>query len=246
MILFGSDFDGTIWNGSYRKEDLDAVAEFRRRGSRFGICTGRPWTSFRDADRNELRCDFVCGVSGGCITDENNAIIRDRVICYETAMRLHEALREAGWFYFVSDQGYSAFQKKPETSLVVRVSDTMDHLKNERIHGVSVDCPDETTALRYAENVRKKFDEVSVFVNRHSIDIAAAGVSKGESLRFLKEYWGAAGIAAMGDSWNDIDMLEAADISFTFEYAPPEVQACAGHIVGSVEEALQYLFDKYL
>jgi hydroxymethylpyrimidine pyrophosphatase-like HAD family hydrolase len=48
-------------------------------------------------------------------------------------------------------------------------------------------------------------------------------------------------MAAIGDSFNDLPMLRAADISFTFPYAPEELRKTASHIVPSVAAALKIM-----
>jgi hydroxymethylpyrimidine pyrophosphatase-like HAD family hydrolase len=48
-------------------------------------------------------------------------------------------------------------------------------------------------------------------------------------------------IAGIGDSFNDIPMLDACDISFTFDFSDPQVQEHADYIVHSIEEAIALL-----
>ena len=47
--------------------------------------------------------------------------------------------------------------------------------------------------------------------------------------------------AAIGDAWNDVSMIEAADAGFTFDYAPEDVQGKADYVVGSIAEAIEIL-----
>ncbi len=55
------------------------------------------------------------------------------------------------------------------------------------------------------------------------IDVMAAGVAKGESVRFFEERWGLGpqGTLAIGDNWNDRSMLEAAGLGFVMGNADP-------------------------
>lgn len=55
------------------------------------------------------------------------------------------------------------------------------------------------------------------------IDVMAAGVAKGEAVRFFEERWGleARGTLAIGDNWNDRSMLEAAGLGFVMGNADP-------------------------
>ena len=45
-------------------------------------------------------------------------------------------------------------------------------------------------------------------------------------------------IAGIGDSFNDLPMLEAADVAYTFHKSPQTVKDQAGCVVSSLVEAL--------
>ena len=50
-------------------------------------------------------------------------------------------------------------------------------------------------------------------------------------------------VYGIGDSYNDIPMLESADCSFTFRDSPQIVQEKATHIVSSISEAIEMIND---
>ncbi|HEY7513394.1 MAG TPA: HAD family hydrolase, partial [Vicinamibacteria bacterium] len=58
------------------------------------------------------------------------------------------------------------------------------------------------------------------------LDVLARGVSKGEALDFLQRRWGiaAAETLAIGDNWNDHDMLERAGLGLVMGNADPEMR----------------------
>ena len=74
------------------------------------------------------------------------------------------------------------------------------------------------------------------------IDVAPKGCSKGKGVMLLKEYmkqkYGEIRLYGIGDSINDMPLLDASDVSYTFHYAPPEVQARATKVVGTICDAL--------
>jgi hydroxymethylpyrimidine pyrophosphatase-like HAD family hydrolase len=55
------------------------------------------------------------------------------------------------------------------------------------------------------------------------IDVMAAGVAKGEAVRFFEARWGldASSTLAIGDNWNDRSMLEGAGLGFLMGNADP-------------------------
>jgi hypothetical protein len=70
------------------------------------------------------------------------------------------------------------------------------------------------------------------------LEILPPGVSKGEALRAM---WGALGLApaetiAIGDNWNDAEMIEAAGLGVAMGHAPEGVRARADYVCGTAEE----------
>ena len=59
----------------------------------------------------------------------------------------------------------------------------------------------------------------------------------------MKKLTGADIMCGIGDSYNDIELLKAADISFCFDYSPIEVKNEADHIVDSVCEAIKIILQ---
>lgn len=73
------------------------------------------------------------------------------------------------------------------------------------------------------------------------MDVVKRGCSKGNAILKLKDVLGLDYVAGIGDSYNDIPMLESADCAFTFVDSPIIVQDKADQLVGSVSEAIELL-----
>ena len=86
-------------------------------------------------------------------------------------------------------------------------------------------------------------DRIEAFQNVVEIDIAPRGCSKGKGVNFLREYMkeqlGEFRLYGIGDSINDLPLLEASDVSYTFPYAPKEVQEKADKVVETIVDALE-------
>ena len=78
------------------------------------------------------------------------------------------------------------------------------------------------------------------YQNLNSVDVVAPGCSKGTGIAFVREHFGAHSVAAMGDSFNDLPMLEAADVAYTFPYVVEDVRDAADYLVSGVAEALEH------
>lgn len=74
-----------------------------------------------------------------------------------------------------------------------------------------------------------------VVSGQHWIDVMAAGANKGRAVQLLQEQLGVtpAQTAAFGDYLNDLEMLDAADLSFAMANAHPDVLARARHTAPS-------------
>jgi hypothetical protein len=70
------------------------------------------------------------------------------------------------------------------------------------------------------------------------LEVLPPGVSKGEALRAMLEVLGlsASETIAVGDNWNDLEMIEAAGLGIAMGDAPEGVRARADHVCGTAEE----------
>ena len=85
---------------------------------------------------------------------------------------------------------------------------------------------------------------MEAFQNVVEIDIAPRGCSKGKGVQALRDYmrdaYGDITLYGIGDSINDLPLLEAADVSYTFPYAPEICQKKATMVVDTIVDALEH------
>ena len=111
------------------------------------------------------------------------------------------------------------------------------------IHQVSIHTESLDEARDISAYINRTYgDKVEAFQNVVEIDIAPKGCSKGKGVQFLKEYmkekWGECILYGIGDSINDLPLIEASDVSYTFPYAPTEVQEKVTMVVETIVDAL--------
>jgi Cof subfamily protein (haloacid dehalogenase superfamily) len=72
----------------------------------------------------------------------------------------------------------------------------------------------------------------------HYLEILPPGVSKGAALAPMLEALGveAADVVAVGDNWNDLEMIEAAGLGVAMGHAPAGVRERADRVVGTSDE----------
>ena len=86
-------------------------------------------------------------------------------------------------------------------------------------------------------------DYVNAFRNVVEVDIAPKGCTKGKGVERLKKFYAekydGIKLYGIGDSMNDLPLLLASDVSYTFPYAPEEVQKAATKVVPTIVDALE-------
>jgi Cof subfamily protein (haloacid dehalogenase superfamily) len=81
------------------------------------------------------------------------------------------------------------------------------------------------------------------------VEVLDPGVDKGQALRFVAARLGVEmeQTAAIGDSWNDAPLLEAAGFAIAMGSAPPELRAVADAVVGDVaHDGVAEAIEKYV
>ena len=112
------------------------------------------------------------------------------------------------------------------------------------IHQVSIHTESLEEARDISAYINRTYgDAVEAFQNVIEIDIAPKGCSKGKGVLYLRQYmkdkWGDCQFFGIGDSINDLPLIEASDISYTFPYAPKELQEKVTMVVDTICDALE-------
>ena len=108
------------------------------------------------------------------------------------------------------------------------------------IHQVSVHTESLEDAAALSADINRRFgDKVEAFQNVVEIDIAPKGCSKGAGVEAIRKYFGDCKVYGIGDSLNDLPLLLASDVSYTFPYAPEEVRRQVTKVVPTIVDALE-------
>ena len=90
-----------------------------------------------------------------------------------------------------------------------------------------------------ANIIHEKFKgQITAFRNTQYVDIVPFGCSKGLGIDFIRKYLNINTFAGIGDSMNDLPMLEKVDTAFTFVDAHEKLRQNAS-LVSSVAEAIK-------
>lgn len=238
-VAFASDYDGTLVRGVdiMHADDVAAIKRFQESGGLFGACSGRALNCILEpADKNDLTLDFIVASSGAFVLCKNQVV-------ESHPMGTREFMRLLGAFPQV------ATGLQTPTRMVVNFGptspnqtkvDSFDAPLGEVVYAVSLNFGDEVAAAAGARFIREEFGgELQAFQNVGSVDVVTRGCSKGQGLATVRKALAPDILAGIGDSYNDIPLLDASDMSYTFESSPEEVRRRAKRLVGSVAEALE-------
>ncbi len=247
MIAMASDFDGTLHfvnedhEGYFKEEDLNAIQSFQKEGNLFGLCTGRPLHGFEGDLDGGPDLDFIIASTGGIVTSKDK-IIYEQTITYPQVGAVQELCEGRADLYIHADGHiYTLYTRKRQYPSQIVLSDVKE-LDGKHITAISVWTPSLDAAEKLTADINQAFvGAIDAYQNQNWLDVICHGVSKGNGAMKLKEALQIDKIAGIGDSFNDIPLLEQVDVSFTFTTSDQRVKEKADYIVHSVAEAIEIL-----
>ncbi|MGI6736463.1 MAG: HAD-IIB family hydrolase [Anaerovoracaceae bacterium] len=244
LTAMASDFDGTLYfmqnADKYRPGDLEAIYHFQNRGGLFGLCTGRSLRGILDTEGGRaVDWDFYLLASGALILDRDRHVLHRECISRRLMKEIHRRYEER---VEIVVQANDTVYNLRDTYTLQQTVASLDDIEGDHIYGLSFGAASREEAAQIAAEInRDHAGEVTARVNVTHVDISPAGCSKGSALRFIRRRLGITCCGGIGDSFNDLPMLQAADRSFTFPAAPEAVRRAVDDIVESVAEALAIL-----
>lgn len=247
--LFAVDLDGTLLNkeGKISEENKVAIRLAADNGIRVVIATGRSMPTmsrFREELGLLSESDYAITLNGGCILRENTAIkehrlAKDDAFAVLSEVRAIPSVRNYIRVYFSAnlsaiehENEYTEFYHKHTgrgALLVPRLEDKI----TEGVFKVLV-FQEESVINEAAEILRlRKPDNVNMFFSsKNLLEFTAQEATKGNALGYLADELGLSHleVAAMGDSGNDLSMLEFAGLSIAPQNAEPAIKKAANFI----------------
>jgi Cof subfamily protein (haloacid dehalogenase superfamily) len=249
MKLLATDYDGTLKFGqSVLEEDIQAIRDWREQGNLFAIVTGRSKESItKEMEEFNIPADFYVTNNGGMVFDANGEVLMSTQLDTVTAIDLMFASHEMPEVvsYMVNDgihrhkvdvHPYLEDHRYPNVSQDMEEQDVMD---SGSFAQLVYSCSTPEAALELAEKINDYFgNSVTAYANNFVVDIVPLHISKASGLEFLQAYCDIddEDIYPIGDSHNDIPMLEAYSNSAAVALADEEVRQSAHGEAVSVKE----------
>ncbi len=248
--VFASDFDGTLYFYKAEEErrlppeNVEKVREYQQAGHLFGLCTGRQVGGLTPFISGLIRPDFYITSTGANIVDGQMKEIFRRGIDRDVADAIIKLVNPAEHRISIDIDGVIHVFSEMDYPGEYRVINSIYDAEPGMVHQLGVHTESQMEAAALAEKINKVFGaHINAFRNVVEVDIAPKGCTKGKGVEHLKEYmkehYGDMKLYGIGDSINDLPLLEASDVSYTFPYAPKEVRDKADKVVETIVDALE-------
>jgi hypothetical protein len=245
---FFIDYDNTLFSHrtmSVPESAIHALLELQRAGHKVILASGRP---FQGDVSEYLGTEFIPdGISGanGAILEAGGKLIYETHFDRDVQNRLIDFAMERNYCLMSSYKG-------------CWYATSLERLKELHVDGVlkeSPKCGDEFLALKdkplfsffiadvedAIQDLQEHFPEVKVLRmgdRMGGADVVPAGNGKAEGMRRLLEYFGADvhDAIAIGDSMNDMEIIQAAGLGIAMGNAMPMVKAAADYVAKDIDE----------
>lgn len=250
IAVVAVDLDDTLLNARLEisPRTRRAVAAARERGVHVVLATGRMYASARPyALQLHLQGPIVT-YNGALVRTVRGKILAHRPVPLNAAREVLEAAAREGWttLAFVDDRlfvaniddgvrYYVSIARRP----AYPVGDLRRFLHSEPTKLLIV-APDGDTAGAIAQELDTRFQGRLQITRSKArfVEITRAGVSKGLALRDVAAYYQVplSRIMAIGDGFNDLDMIRAAGLGVAVANSPAEVRDAADRVTESNED----------
>ena len=252
MILFATDFDGTLNQMGVSRKTLNAIKEFREAGHKFGIVTGRTLDLMEpEVKLYNIPLDYLIGANGGVIQVEGK-ILQNAFIEFEVVEKILQIAREKDIANIGISNGYKYGNIRTKISFsivkfikslgfMLKRVNSKEILDNKKVTTIFLhDDPDRIAGIL---DTIQAIDGVEVYVNNlEYMDIVAKGVSKANAVETLQEHFQASEAYVIGDSMNDYPMIERFH-GFCVDNACAEIKEIASASFKEVGDAINYVME---
>lgn len=246
MLIFASDYDNTLFfKDGVREKDIEMIHELRKTGAKFGIVSGRAISSIQhELKKYEIPFDFIIGVNGGFIVDQDYEEIYGSYITIDSAKEIRDFFHNHKPSSYTMHDGYRLARKIFDKDFNLGIEATWtdeETLLNSKVSGFFTHFNTEEEANHCANLINSQFNTVLAQQNSNFLDITAPGVNKAYGIEMLVKHKGwDMPVWTIGDAQNDQLMIESFN-SFALSHGDKTLQKSADYVVDSVAEAILQL-----
>ncbi|MBD2676902.1 MULTISPECIES: Cof-type HAD-IIB family hydrolase [Nostoc] len=262
------DIDGTIagHSNTINEPVKQALIAAQARGIQVAIATGRMYCSALRFHQEIGSTLPLMAYQGAWIQDPiTQKIHRHLVLSRELAHQLLDYFEQPqlrpllSIHFYINDQLYvreiteeTKIYAQRSGIIPIAVGDLRQVLTNEPTKILAL-CDDTNFISEVLGNLRRQYTPAELYLTTSVatfLEATNASVNKGTAVRYLaEELLGleVANVMAIGDNFNDLEMLEYVGIGIAMGNAPPEVQAIAQWVAPSVDhDGAAVAIEKFL
>lgn len=266
--LIASDMDETFLGEDHRipAANVGALRRLRELGVMFVPASGRPYSSVMDSLASVtdlLEGSYLLSYNGGCVNRIGSPEpLFSRTLDFEKARQLFDygLTQDVGmhvyelsgkmWGFRISDEERAFLAGAMKVTETDRTS--IEFLRDVPIAKILYVKPDN---LPFLENIEKHMgnllDGITVtYSSKRYLELCPEGVDKGNGIRSLAQHLGLdlSQVICMGDSANDVGMIEAAGLGVAAANATPDALGAADYVSQATcdEGVLAEVVDRFV
>ena len=246
------DVDGTLVDPkTHQMPDsaIDTLKKLQEKGYLCCIATGRPYENAKTtAAFHAIDWDGYICCNGQQVLDKDHNYIYQEAFTKEKAEEVIQVANRLGHPMCAMTDGQWFMTKEADDNC----KEAMRVLKMEI---PEIEAFDQQTILSFilfadaSYDYQPYFDIDGIRVNPSYFpyaDVGVLGTSKAKAVDIFLKHHGLQGYIAFGDSMNDYDMLEHANVSIAMGQGDPRLQAIADHVTKPVDEdGILFAYQNY-
>lgn len=246
MKLLASDFDGSLYfrqkKPSISKKDLESIKSFRKKHI-FGLSTGRSREALLSETNGLIDLDFYILNNGALILDKDLSPLYEKAMDVNVVKEILGLYSQEKSVVIGEDITYLYLHDKGLQTTKTCIINDFDQIDEKNILGFSISLSDEKKAQKVCQEINDMDLGVRAFQNLRVVDCSHEENSKGLALQIIQDHFKIKdkNMAAIGDAYNDLPMLDLVENSFTFHHAKDPLKARTKYVVDSVSQAIEIL-----
>jgi len=259
--LVAADLDDTLLTDdlTVTERTKQAMAAAIARGVRLTIATGRMFASARQiAEQVGLNVPIIT-YQGSLIRNLlDGETLYERSVPLEDARKLYDYTREHGLYLqtfindrlYAFDEGDKLFAYAKQSAIPYFVEPVFDRLPEGRhTKLIIIDEPEKLDELLPILQARLS-DEVHLTKSKPNfLEFVHREGTKGHALRFLAAHYGIPmeQTIAIGDAWNDREMIEAAGLGVAMANGVPALRELADYVtLSNNEDGVAHVLEQFI
>ncbi|MBM7570636.1 Cof subfamily protein (haloacid dehalogenase superfamily) [Aquibacillus albus] len=273
------DMDGTILNhhNEVTNNTKRIIDQLRAKGMIVCIATGRSLKEVYDDARSDLQVDGIVS-SNGMIVYQGNDIIAEHSLSRELINEIINKAREQEVYYELHPNEGSCITLNQDKAFVIdeirepkpEEVGINEWLSRQAAIEKDIQWEDSVGERKYSKfyffsrteekinhwidelnELKKQIDFTTSTSSNHNVEVMVAGVNKATGIQHLLDHFGLRPeeILVVGDSNNDIPMLEFAGYSVAMKNAPDSIKQLADEVTTydcDEDGVYHYLKNKFL